>query len=231
MAKEENTDLNEPIVDVSEAVSKTDELFEQNKKQITIVGIGIAAVVIGFFLYKSYVVEPKEMKADSKIWVAEKNFNSDSLDLAIMGEGKTVPGFSAIADEFSGTESGNVAEYYLGVSELKRGNYELAIDHLKNFDTSNEILKAVSIGAIGDAYLEMGNINEAETYYRRAASTNSNRLTTPFYLLKLGMVLEEQGSNEDALEAFETIKKDYANSEFSININQYIGRVKQKLGK
>lgn len=231
MAREEKTDLNEPIVDVSEAVSKTDELFEQNKKQITMIGIGAAVLVIGFFLYKSYIVEPKEIKADSKIWVAEKNFNSDSLDLAILGEGKTVPGFSAIADEFSGTESGNVAQYYLGISELKRGNYELAIDHLKSFNTSNEILKAVSIGAIGDAHLEMGNINEAETYYRRAASTNSNRLTTPFYLLKLGMILEEQGSDEDALEAFESIKKDYANSEFSANINQYIGRIKQKLGK
>ena len=199
---EERNNFDEPIVDVSEAVSKTDELFENNKKTITYVFGGIVAICLGYFFYSQYVVAPKEVKADKLIWKAESNFEKDSMSLALNGRGLSEKGLNSIIEDYGSTQTGNLAKYYAGVAELKSGNYDKAIDHLKSFSTEDEVLSIMSKGLIGDAYSQKGDNSSAKSYYKKAYSSN-NILTKPYFAIKFGLALENEGDYQGALDVYE----------------------------
>ena len=229
MAENKNN-FDEPIVDVSEAVSKTDELFEKNKKSITYVFGAIAAVVFAIFLYNTYVLAPKEVKADKLIWKAEVNMEKDSIQVALKGKGLSEKGLNQIIDEFGSTQTGNLAHYYAGVAELKSGNYDVALDHLNSFTTSEEVLSILVSGLKGDIYSEKNDLGKAKSYYKDAYASN-NVLTKPYYAVKLGLVLEAEENFTGALEVYEETNEMYSTTEYSKYILKSIGRVKQALGK
>src|ERR1700741_5001520 len=127
MAQEEKENL---IVDVQEAFSKTEMYIEENKQNLIIIASVIIALVGGFFAYKYLYVASEETTASSEMFKAEAYFANDSLDKAINGDGVAL-GFAAIAEDYSIPPSGNLAQYYLGMSYLKKGQYEEAIAHLE----------------------------------------------------------------------------------------------------
>jgi hypothetical protein len=53
---------------------------------------------------------------------AVRYFESDSLNLALNGDGNNL-GFLQIVEDYSGTKAGNLANYYAGVIYLKQGNF------------------------------------------------------------------------------------------------------------
>ncbi len=55
-----------------------------------------------------------------------------------------------IADKYSGTDSGNLANYYAGIAYLNTGKYTEAIEYLGKFKSDDVILSALAKGAIGD---------------------------------------------------------------------------------
>lgn len=227
---EERKNFDEPIVDVSEAVSKTDELFEKNKKSLT---YGFGAVVLIFaavFFYNEYVVKPNEAKADTLIWKAEQNLSKDSLNVALNGKGLSEKGFNNIIEDYGSTSTGNLASYYAGISELKSGNLDQALDHISNFTTTDEVLATFAAGLKGDIYSEKNELGKAKSFYKDAYS-NDNVLTKPYFAVKLGLVLETENDLESALEVYETTNEMYPNTDYSKYILKSIGRVKQGLNK
>lgn len=229
MAEEKNK-FDEPLVDVSEAVSKTDELLENNKKTITYVFGGIVAIFFGYFIYTQYVVAPNEIKADKLIWKAEASLEKDSIYLALNGRGLAEKGLNSIIEDYGSTQTGNLAKYYAGVAELKSGNYDKAIDHLKSFSTSDEVLSIMTEGLIGDAYSQKGDNSSAKSYYKSAYASN-NVLTKPYFAIKLGLALEADNDYAGALEVYEETNSLYSATEYSKYILKSIGRAKQALGK
>ena len=153
---------------LDETASKTEDWVARNQKIIlSVVGL-VAVAAIGYLLYTKFVVEPKEADAAQQMFVAQKNFqlatdgtSSDSLyTLALNGsEGKW--GFVKIGDEFSGTNAGNLANYYAGMAYLNTGKFDNAITYLEKFNSDDAILKALAIGAIGDAHSQKGHQKEA----------------------------------------------------------------------
>src|SRR5690554_5471338 len=125
MAKKKNQ-KEEIIVDVQELYSKTEHFIEDNKKTLTITLITITVVIGGYFAYKGMYLAPLQAEADQQMFRAEKYFAQDSLNLAIHGD-DTHMGFLEIADRYSSTKAGNLSNYYLGISFLRTGQYELAI--------------------------------------------------------------------------------------------------------
>ncbi len=154
MAKktEENEEL---IVDVQEVYSKTETFIDDNKKTLSGIVVALIVVIGGYFAYNSLVLAPMEEEAQKAMFMAEKYFGLDSMNLAIDGN-QEFAGFIEIADEYSGTKAGNLANYYLGMAFLKVGEYQSAIDALNQFDGDDEILGSLAIGAKGDALLELG---------------------------------------------------------------------------
>lgn len=197
--------------------SKAEEWVERNQKYIFGIVGAVALVTIGYLMYQKFIVEPKEDEAASEMFTAQQNFQkavdatkgADSLfNLALNGaEGKF--GFKDIADKFSGTAAGNLANYYSGIAYLNTGKYDEAIASLEKFKSQDQILSTLAVGAIGDAYAQKKQAKQALEYYVKASEMNKNDMTTPRFLLKAGQTNLELGQKAEALKYFTQIKEQY----------------------
>ncbi len=210
---------NDSLLDVDEAFSKTELYFEENKKSILII-IGAILTLIGVYLaYKYWYIPGEDEAAKKELFVAERLFEQDSLNPAITK-------FTKVADEFGMTPSGNLAEYYLGISYLRKGDFEKAIEHLEEFEAEDKMIGPMAIGALGDAHMELGKTEEAISFYLKAADKANNEFVTPMYLKKAGQAYESLKKYDEALKTFERIKNEYRNSEEGRTIDKYIAREK-----
>jgi len=217
--------IDEPIVDVEQAFTKTELYIEQNKKSLMIIAFVVIGLVGGYFAYKYWYVAGEETKARTDMFKAEDYFGKDSINKAMNGDGVAL-GFTQIVDEYSITPSGNLAEYYLGICYLKKGQYEDAIEHLKEFDGSDQIVGPQATGAIGDANMELGKTDEAITFYLKAAEQNTNNFTSPMFLKKAALANEDKGNYADAVKLYERIKNEFAETSDGKDIEKYISRAK-----
>jgi len=219
----------ETIVDVQGVYSKTEQYVDDNKNTLLIIAGILVVLFAGYFAVTRLYLEPRTEEGMNLLWKAEYWFEIDSLDKALVGN-ESYYGFEYVADEYSATKAGNLASYYCGIIYMEKGEFQLAIDYLKNADLDDAIAGAVAKGTIGDAYLELGNYGEAINYYEAAIDHSENSLTTPTYLKKAGLVYEELGSEdpsnyETALKYFQRIKDDYPKSTEGRSIDAYIARV------
>ncbi|MGQ1889705.1 tetratricopeptide repeat protein [Thermophagus sp. OGC60D27] len=210
---------------VESALTKTEQFIEDNQKLISIAAIALIVIVGGYWAFKKLYIQPLQKEAQESIFHAQQYFETDSFNLALNGDGMN-PGFLEIIDKYSSTDVGELSQYYAGICFLHLGNLENAIQYLKDFSTDEPLLQATAQGAIGDAYLESGNRENAIDWYKKATSSLENEMITPFYLFKLGLLYEEMGDKEKALEAYNTIKKNYQESSEGRQIDKYITRVK-----
>ena len=83
---------------VTEALGKTENFINQNKKSLSIIFGALVLAVGGYYFYQKVYVANKETDAQAVLFRAEQYFNNDSLKLAINGDGNN-PGFEEIADD------------------------------------------------------------------------------------------------------------------------------------
>ncbi len=220
--------------------SKSEQWIEKNQKPIFITLALVAVIILGYMGYNKYIQEPKEIEASNELAYPKKYFEAavtdkrldnqiverDSLlNLGLEGaDGKY--GFLDIADTYSGTKAGNLAEYYAGISYLKMKDYKNAITHLGNFSSSDELLGPTALGAIGDAFEDINQLNDAFDYYKKAANAKDNDFTTPIFLFKAGETALNLGKNKQAYKLFKRIKNDYYKSEQARDIDYYINKAK-----
>jgi tetratricopeptide (TPR) repeat protein len=215
------------IVAVEEALSKTERFIESNQKLLTIIiGVIVIAVLL-FFGFKRFYMAPREQEAKEQMFMAERYFETDSINLALNGDGM-YPGFLDIIDDYSMTKGANLSKYYAGVCYLKMGNFEEAIDYLGSFKAKDQILGPMAKGAIGDAYMELNQTAKAASYYLEAADLKDNEFSTPIFLMKAGWTYEMLNDYKKALEIYERIKIKYPASTEAREIDKYIARVKAK---
>jgi len=215
--------------ELESALTKTERFIEENQKPITYAVGALILVVVAYLGFNKFYLEPREDEAQSQMFMAESYFEKDSFNLAINGDGNYL-GFLDIIDDYGMTKSANLANYYTGISYLYLGQYEDALDYLKDFDTKDLLLGPVAEGAKGDAELELGNTDAALKHYRKAYTMNDNELTSPVYMMKTANLLESIDELEDALAIYKEIKEKYPDSNEGRNIEKYISRVEIKLG-
>jgi len=128
-----------------------------------------------------------------------------------------------------GTSSGELANLYAGISHLQLGQFEAAIDYLKDYSPSGSMMPIVKNGVMGDAYSELSQFDNALSYYQKAVSAGDNEMLTPYYLLKLGMLNLKQNNMEASKDAFQKIKEKYPLSQINRDAEKYLSRVEAKL--
>lgn len=219
---------------LDESASKTEEWVSRNQN-IILGAIGVVAVVVlGYLAYSQFVLKPKAANAANEMYYPQQYFDQaltagvqrDSLlNLALNGaEGKY--GFLDIIDEYSGTPAANLATYGAGMSYLQMQKYQEAIDYLEDFKADDAIYGPLAKGAIGDAFAQLDQPEEALSYYEKALGMADNEFTTPRYLNKAGITALGLGQKDKALKYFQRIKDDYPTSQEGNNIDAYIGMAK-----
>jgi tetratricopeptide (TPR) repeat protein len=227
MAKKGNK-TDDQFAQIEETLTKTEQFIEDNQKNLmTGVGIiiGLIAVIIG---YQNLYLAPLEKEAQADMYMAELYFQKDSFNLALNGDGQYL-GFVDIADEYSSTKAGKLANYYAGLSYLNSGDFESAIEYLEDFSSDDIILSSLALGCIGDAYMELSDTDNALSYYEDASSYSDNEFTTPRYMIKQAMIHESNGDFEDALDLYKEIEANYKTSREGNGIEKYISRAENSL--
>jgi tetratricopeptide (TPR) repeat protein len=217
----------EPILDVEQALGKTEQYIHDNRKSLSIIVGAVFLLVGAFFAWKYLYMKPMAEEAQTKIIWAEKWLQKDSINLAINGHGDTL-GFARMVDEYGNTPSGNLSHYYLGICYRQTGKYKDAIKQFQDYDGKDAITSSLAVGGVGDCYMEEGNSEEAISYYLKASSQNKNPFTTPKFLKKAGMAYEGTKNFAEAVKYYEKIKTEYSESVESRDIDKYIARAKTK---
>ncbi len=218
----------ERLESIESTLSNTELFIEKNQKAIIIVLAVLIVAVLAFFGVKKYYLEPREKDAQAAIYHAEQYFEKDNFASALNGDGNYL-GFLNVIDEFGGTKTANLAKYYAGVCYLNTGDFNNAIKYLKEFKGKDVIVASLALGAMGDAYLELGNVAEAAKCYENAAVKAENGFTSPMYLLRAGMAYEMAGNYQKAIDAYKVIKAEYPNSNEGFSIEKYIARAQAEL--
>jgi tetratricopeptide (TPR) repeat protein len=218
---------------LDQTASKAEDFVERNQKAIFGLVAVVALVTVGYLMYQKFVAEPKQDDAANELFVSQQNFQkavddvtgtkSDSLfNLVLKGsDGKF--GVVKIAEEYSGTDAGNQANYMAGIAYLNTGKYAEAITSLEKFSSKDIMLSTLAKGAIGDAYAQQNKQKEALDYYLKAADASQNELTRPRFLLKAGKTSLALGNKADALKYFTDIKDNFESTPEGQGIEALIG--------
>lgn len=221
MAKEIKNQNAEAVV---EAVSKTEQFFNENGKLLGGILAGLVIVAVAAFCWVKFAYQPAVAEAQGQMALAEENFRAADYEVALNGDGNVL-GFAQIIDEY-GAKAGKAANLYAGVCELQLGNYEAATNYLKAYNGKDAILKARALACIGDAYVGLEDYETALNYFEKAVAVKDNMFAAN-YLLKAGLTAEKLGQNEKALGFYELIKDQYAASPEGYEIDKYIGRIEK----
>lgn len=225
MVKKNKNDLKaeQRLENIEVSLSRTESFIVENQNVISIAVGVIVVIILAFFGFQKYYMEPQNMEAQDQMYNAQRYFESDSLDKALYGDGNSL-GFIDIASDYGITKAGNLANYYAGLAFLKKGNFDQAIDYLKSFESSDHVVGSMAKGAIGDAYLEKGDRSSAISYYLEAAHRDANGFSTPLFLMKAGKVYELDNNYSKAVDAYTKVKVDYPKSNEARDIDKYIAR-------
>lgn len=199
-----------------------------NQRSLTFIVAAVVVLIAVYVLYQKLYLAPREVTAATQMRVAQESWAKKDWDKAIKGDAG-YPGFEKILSEYSNTKAANLANYYLGIAYLNKGEYNKAIDHLNDYSGDDSMLAAEALGATGDAYVELKDYENAASYFKKAVDKAGNDFLSPLYLKKLGLTYEAANNNSSAVEAYKSIKKDYPASTEAQSIDAYIARVEAKL--
>ncbi len=229
----EFTEVKESEVSPEIIWNKSEDFLKRNQKGILIILVGILVGVGAYFGWRYYIGEQEE-SASAELFPAEQFFRNDSLSLVLKGQKK--PGgiyWSAlkVAKEYSLTKSADLAHFYSGIAYLREGKFKEAIKELESFSSSDKIIQGRAYALLGDAHMELNQLDNAINYYRKAANYYTNQFYSPMYLSKLALAYELKNDYKNAIAVYEEIIKEHYNSQERPNAQKYKARLEAMMSK
>lgn len=212
MAKKKDTEkeLLENPEALAEKLESAEHWIEEHSKLVLGVTGILFLIVAGYFGFQ-YYKSTQDAAAQREMFQAVYYFESDSLGLALNGDGNNL-GFIDIIDEYKYSDAANLAHFYAGTAFLKQGKFEAARLYLSDFSSNDLLVQARAYSLIGDTYMEEEKFEDAVTYYDKAAGYKPNKFFTPMYLMKSALAYEKLNQPDKAKEAYEKIINKYSES-------------------
>ena len=218
---------------MEQTLNQSEAFFLKYKKAIITVVVAIIVIIVGAVLYKTYIAEPNEQKASTKASTAiakgQAYFAQGLFQQALEGDSTGFKGFAKLADEYSSTAAGNLANLYAGLCNAQLGKWDAAVKFLEAYDGADDaMISPAAEAALGNAYAHLKQLDKAVTHLKKAAEKADNNSLSPTFLIQAGEILESQGKNDEALKLYQTVKEKYFNSMQYQTIDAYIERVSAK---
>ena len=214
---------------MEQSLNQSEAFFLKYKNAVIAAIVAIVVIVGGTVLYKTYVSGPKEIKASTAIAKGQELFMAGDYQKALNGDSANFKGFAKLADEYSSTAAGNLANLYAGLCNAKLNKWEDAAKFLEKFDgADDQMISPAAEGALGNAYAHLNQLDKAVSHLKKAAEKADNNSLSPTFLIQAGEILESQGKNDEALKLYQTVKEKYFNSMAYQTIDGYIERVSAK---
>ena len=186
--------------------------YNDNKSQILSIAAAIIIIIGGFFGYQ-YYSSAQENQAQELLSIAENYYNQGDFENALYGNDfELTYGFDQIADEFSGTNAGNLANYYAAVSSFELSDTENALNYINEFDVPEGILGVGPLTFHAKVYLANENYEAAAQKFVEAANWVENEVTTPSNLYQAAEAYYKAENYDRADELVTRIIEDYPQS-------------------
>ena len=185
-----------------ESIDKLENNFEQNKKTYLNIAIGLIAsiLVINILLNKQ---SQKNIDSNSDLGMALVAFDNEDYDNAKFQ-------FETIVSEYSGTNSSNVANYYLGKISFENDDLDKSKTYLNAYlkDPEPNILIPGAIKMLSNIALKSSEYDKAIKLLDRGIRLDLNSdIINDFKLLKVS-ILKDQGKPEIAQNILDEILKE-----------------------
>lgn len=195
---------------------------DQNRKLIYGILAAIIAVVLLIVIWtwnQSRRADEAQVHLGRIVSVYEAGRFQQALE---GGDGRL--GLVEIADQYGRTDAGNMARYFAADAYLQLGQMEDAREYFSRFNKREGLLGASAYAGEAAALEQLGQFREAGDLYRQAARHYQTAATAPTYLLNAGRAYEEAGAYDRAIDAYQTIRDEYAESPQASSIEAYIAR-------
>ena len=209
--------------EATKVANKSEEFFNKHKKMILGVVGGILLLIVAIIGYKQFIVKPRELKANNALSKGQAMFGNPTDSVSL----KT---FLSVADEYSGTDAGNLANLYSGLEYARQEKWDEAAKYLEAYKPGDDLMVSpMAIVALGDVYANQKKTDEAVSTFKRAAELankasvdGKNNTVAPIALRKAGIILLEQGKKDEALAIFKDIKDNYPMSVLNGEMDKFI---------
>ena len=233
MAKKKETQGNQ---DLTATLNKSEAFIQKYKKHIVVAIVALILIIVGLIIWNNSSKERNE-KASAAMAQSQQLFENQEYEKALNGDSLGTPGFKKIINDFSGTKSANLANYYAGLCLARQEKWEEAVKYLESYKPADDmVIGPASVMDLGDCYANLKQYDKAVESFKNAAkmadkASNEGVSNTiaPIALKKAAIILSEQLKKKDeALEIFKDIKKKYLSSPIQQDIDKYIEYLENK---
>ena len=213
---------------MEETLTKHEAIFLKYQKQIIGAVAALVVLIGGYSLYRTYVAIPNAQKANTALAKGQEYFAEGQYEKALNGDSTSFAGFAKLAAE-KGGDAGNLANLYAGLCYAHLDKWQEAANYIEKFDgCGDQMISPAVIGALGNVYAHLNQLDKAVSTLKKAAETADNNSLSPTFLIQAGEILESQGKKDEALKLYQTVKDKYFNSMAYQTIDAYIERASAK---
>jgi tetratricopeptide (TPR) repeat protein len=213
---------NKGAVETQPALNKKEDFILKYKNMIIGGIIAVIVIIVGVVFWNNHkkaelqeaqttsaVPQMSVYSAMQELQGGMAEFNDKNYLAALNGDSATKSmGFLKIADEYSSTPAGNVANLYAGLCYAHMDKWEDAVKYLEKYDDAGDaIISPAALGALGNAYAHVNKLDDAVKTLQKAAEKANNILQSPIYYWQAGGILEAQGKKAEALEMYKKVKE------------------------
>lgn len=193
--------------------AKALQLWDEQRTLVIGAAVGLVALIaIGIGV--SLMQGAQEDEAQAMLGAVLPAYESGSYEQALEGA-DGASGLLFVADEYSGTDAGNLAAFYAGDVLFRLGRYEEAIDMFDSFDGGSTIVGASAIAGQAQSHAALGNHEQAGNLFRQAALLIDDEVTAPQHFLNAGEAYEEAGAFAQAVDVYEELLAMYPDAQQS----------------
>lgn len=208
MSKEKEKEIDA----AGEIISRGEKFAERYANLIIYCVLGIIVVAFGIWAYIQYVSKPRAAKASAELFRSEERFILGEDSTVLRASGVSEEGVLRIIKEYSSTNAANLSHVYAGIAYYDLGEYEKALNELKQFKAKENMVAPSVIRLMGDCAVELDRLDEAIKYFEKAADMASNDVVSPSCLVKAARVYEAQKKYDKAIAAYNKIVTNYYTS-------------------
>ena len=169
-----------------ETIDKIEYNFEQNKKTYLYIALGLIAVIISVNILLNKQGQ-KDIDSNSALGMALVAFDNKDYENAKYQ-------FESILSDFSGTNSSNIANYYLGKISFENNELIKAESYLNEYLNNSEpdILIPGTIKILSNIALKNNEFDKAIKFLDRGLRLGlDNNISSEFKLLKVSIFIEQ----------------------------------------
>jgi tetratricopeptide (TPR) repeat protein len=199
------------------------DFIDEHRTYVYGAGVALAAIILLWIGY-TFMQAANQEKALDAMSGSVAAYEAGSYQTALDGTGGFL-GLLDVADEFGGTDAGNLAHFYAADSFFRLGNYADALTHFRAFDKDGNIVGASATAGEAAVLESQGEHARAAGLYSRAATMYPSGATSPGYFMAAGRAYEAAGQTSSARRSYERVRDEYPDSQEAREIAFFLARV------